>query len=102
MDKYTDNDVDSWLCQYPASRQKQIAKLLKKEVFRIVTPEKIPSNAQVLNPYLVNKIKDLYTDKAYDKSCPVMQVHNNKKENLVLTQSLTIQRAYTQSSSNFN
>ena len=102
MDKCTDNNADSRLSQYPASRQEQIAGLLEKGVFRIVTPEKILSNTQVFDPCLVDEIKDPCTDKAYDKSRPVMQAHNNEKENLVLTQLPIIQRAYIQLTSDFN
>ena len=80
VDKYTDNDADFRLSQYLASRQKQIAGPVEKGVSRIVTSEKIPSDIQVFDPYLVNEIKDLCTDKAYDKSYLVMQTHNNEKK----------------------
>ena len=53
------------------SKQKKIQKLLEKDVFKVVTlnkiviPEKISINTQVFNFCLVNNIKDLYNDKAY-------------------------------------
>ena len=60
------------------------------------------SNTQIFDPCLAEEIKDPCTDKAYNKSRPVMQAYNNEKENLVLTQLPTIQWAYIQSTSDFN
>ena len=102
MDKYIDNDAVSELSQYSASRQNQIAGLLQKDVFRIVSPKKIPSNTQVFDLYFIDEIENPCTNKAYDKNRLVMQAHNNEKKNLVLTQLPTIQRAYIQSTSDFN
>lgn len=39
---------------------------------KVVTSEKIPNNTQVLNFYFVDKIKDPYIEKAYEKICLVI------------------------------
>ena len=60
-----------------------------KAVFDIVTPKKvvipeeIPSNAEVLNSCFMNKINDIYIDKAHKKSRLVVKAYNNNK-NFVL------------------
>lgn len=76
--------------QLSVSRPKKLQKLLKKDVFKVITldkiviPEEILSTIQVLNSSLVDNIKDLYTDKAYEKNCPVLHIYNNEKENVML------------------
>ena len=75
------------------------AGLLEKKASKFVSPDRetvtpnknvnskeVSSSTQVFDSHFVNKIKDPWTDKAYDKNCPVMQAYNNKKKNLVLTQ----------------
>ena len=54
--------------QYTASREKEIAELFEKGVFKVVTSADIPSNTQIFNFRFVNKIKHIGTDKAYEKS----------------------------------
>lgn len=53
--------------QYITSRQKVIARLLKKDVFKVVILDSILSNAHILNSYFDNKIKNLGTAKSYEK-----------------------------------
>lgn len=73
-----------------ASKQKEIPKLFEKDVFKVITPDKfviseeVLSSRPVFNSSLVNNIKDLCTNKAYKKSCPVLHTYNNEKKNLIL------------------
>lgn len=80
-----------------ASGEKNIARLLKKEVSKSVTPakeivtsdkevtsEEVPSSIQVVNSHFVNKIKDPCIDKAYKKGQLVVQTHNDNN-NFMLT-----------------
>lgn len=85
-------DADAQPAQYTASRQKEIAGLLEKNVFKVVTTADIPSNAQIFNSRFEDKIKNPGTDKAYEKSRLTVQAYNDKDKDLILTQSLTIQR----------
>lgn len=77
-------DAHTQLSQYPIFRQDQIAKLFEKTIFRIIISEEILSNWQIFDFYFVNKIKDLYTDKVYEKICAIIQVYKNNDKNLVL------------------
>lgn len=86
----TNKDADTQLSQYLASTPDQIAELLEKDVFRVVTLEEILSNIPVFNLRFIDKIKDPWNDKAYEKSCLAKKAYNNKNKNLVLIQSLTI------------
>lgn len=52
----------------------------------------ISSNIQVFNFCFINNIKDLYTDKVYEKSRLIMYAYNNKKKNYILIHSPKIQR----------
>ena len=54
--------------QYTASRQKKIAGLLEKDIFKVVTSADILSNTQIFNSRYINKIKYVGIDKAYEKS----------------------------------
>ena len=47
-------------------------------------PGEVFSSIQVFNSHFVDNIKDLYTDKADKKSCPIVHAYNNKKKNLML------------------
>lgn len=64
--------------------------LFEKDLFKVIIPikyvifEVIPSSTQVFNSCFVDYIKDLYTDKANEKSCPVVHTYNNKKKKLML------------------
>ena len=76
--------------QLSASGQKKIQRLSEKNVFKVVTPEKVPSSSQIFDFYFVDKLKDLCIDKAYEKSRPVMYAYNDEEKNLVLMHSLKI------------
>lgn len=71
-------------------RQKKIAGLLEKEIFKIVTSEDVPSNTHIFDSHFVNKINNPGIDQVYEKSCFVIQAHNDKNKNLVLMQSPAI------------
>ena len=43
-------------------------------------PEEVSSSIQVFNPCFINDIKDLCTNKVYEKSCPVVHAYNNEKK----------------------
>ena len=77
--------------QYTVSRQKEVTRLLEKEVFKVITFKDVPSNTRIFNSHFVDKIKNLGTDKAYEKSRLVVQAYNDQEKDLVLTQSPTIQ-----------
>lgn len=79
------------LVQYIASRQKEVAGLLEKRVFKFVTSDSISSNARIFNSCFVDKIKNLGTDKVYEKSWLFVQTYNNKEKDFVLTQLPIIQ-----------
>lgn len=87
LDTYTNKHADAPLS---TSRQKEIQGLLKKDLFKVVTsdkvvmPEEVPSNTQVFNSCFVDDIKDLCIDKADEKSCSVVYAYNDEKKNLVL------------------
>ena len=76
--------------QYTAFRQKEIAKLLEKNVFKVVISADILSNTQIINSRFVDKVKHVGIDKANEKSQLVVQAYNDKKIDLVLTQLPTI------------
>lgn len=81
----TNIDADTQLSQYPVSKQDQITKLLEKDIFRVFTLEEISSNIQVFKPRFINEIKNLCTNKTYEKICLAEQAHNNQNKNLILT-----------------
>ncbi len=87
IDTFTNKHADVRLS---ASGQKEIQGLLEKDVFKVVTldkdvtPEEVPSSTQVFDSRFVDDIKDPCTDKAYEKSRPVVHVYNDEKKNLVL------------------
>ena len=51
---YLSKNTDALPAQYTASRQKEIAKLLEKGVFKVVTTDSILSNAQIFNSRFVD------------------------------------------------
>ena len=73
--------------QLSASGQKEIQGLPEKDVFKVVTPEKVPSSSQVFDFRFVDEIKDPCIDKAYEKSCPVIPAYNDEEKNLMLIHS---------------
>lgn len=46
--------------------------------------KEVLSSVKVLNSRFVDNIKDLYINKAYKKSYPVIYIYNNKYKNLIL------------------
>lgn len=73
------------LTQFATSRQKKIAGLLEKSIFKFVTSVNILSNTQIFDSCFVDKVKHTSTDKAYKKSRLVVQAFNNQEKDLVLT-----------------
>ena len=93
MNNLEDTDADiSKLPQFTASRQKEVAGLLEKGVFKLVNPEDVSGDARAFNSRFVDEIKNPETDKAFEKSRLMVQAYNDLNKNLVLTQSPTIQR----------
>ncbi len=90
LDTFTNKYADA---QLSTSGQKEIQKLVKKDVFKVVTPDKVimpkkvPRSTQVFNSGLMDNIKDPCNDKACEKSRPVVHTYNDKKENLMLIHS---------------
>lgn len=86
------DDVNVRLPPYTLSRQKEISGLLEKEVFQVVNSKDMPVGIRVFNSRFVDEIKNAGTDKAFEKSCLVVQAYNDFNKDLVLTQSPTIQQ----------
>ncbi len=90
LDTFTNKHANAQLF---ISGQKEIQKLVEKDVFKIVTPDKVvipkevPRSTQVFNSSLVDNIKDPCNDKVYEKSRPVVHTYNDEKKNLVLIHS---------------
>jgi hypothetical protein len=78
--------------RFRAFRQKEISRLMKKKVFRLVDLREISANARVFNFRFVDEIKNVETEKVFEKSRLVIQVYNDLNKDLILTQSSTIQR----------
>lgn len=68
FDAFINKTTDAKLAQYIASRQKEIAKLLEKRVFKFVTTADILNNAWIFNFCFVHKVKNTGTDKTYEKN----------------------------------
>lgn len=60
-------NVDVAPTQYIASRQKKIAKLLEKDVLKVVLSIDISNNSQIFNFCLIDKIKHIGINKLYKK-----------------------------------
>ena len=83
-----DNNLSATkLPQYTASRQKEIADLLEKGVFQLADPQDVPTDARIFKSQFVDEIKNAGTEKAFEKSCLVVQAYNDIEKDLVLTQS---------------
>ena len=93
MDKSDEfiKNVDLSSAQYTTSRHEEIAKLLEKSSFKVVTIVDISTNTWIFNSRFVNEVKNASTDKAYAKIWLVVQVYNDQEKDLVLTQSPIIQ-----------
>lgn len=87
FDVFTNGNTDAQLFQYPISRQKEIAGLFKKDVFKVVTskkvvthrkvvifkqiitPKEVLNSTQVFNSSFLDKFENPDTDKVYEKNC---------------------------------
>lgn len=49
-------NTDMQSAKYTASKHKKIARLLEKEVFKVVNIDNIPRNIQIFNSYFVDEI----------------------------------------------
>lgn len=87
LDTFTNKYADTSLFAF---EKKDIQKLMKKDVFKIVNLDKnimfeeVLSSTQVFNSSFVNNIKDPCTDKAYIKNRSVLYTYKNEKKNLIL------------------
>ena len=75
------------------SRQKEIEGLTNQDVFKIVGIADVPKGTRIFNSRFVDNVKDQGTTTPYEKSRLVVQAHNDKGKEEVLTQSPTIQRS---------
>jgi hypothetical protein len=86
------NYINAKVSQYTDFRQKEIAELLKTEVFRTIKTEDISIEERVFNSRFVDEIKHLETERAFEKSRLVIQTYNDLNKNLILIQTSSIQR----------
>ena len=78
--------------QFQAFQLKKIMKLFKKKNFEIIHRKNVFTNARIFNFRFVDKIKHFDINKTFEKSRLIIQIYNDMKKNLVLTQTPTIQR----------
>ena len=64
QDDYLQDDAT----QFSASCQKKLTSLLEKGVFEITKLADVPQGVQLFNSRFVDEIKNLGTDKAFEKS----------------------------------
>lgn len=91
------NPADISICimdelPFSESRRKEVNGLLERGVFEVIKEKDIPPNTRIFSARFVDEIKNLGTDKAFEKSRLVIQAYNDQGKSLVLTQSPTIQR----------
>jgi hypothetical protein len=87
-----DSIVHIALSQFAASRQKKINDLIKKNVFQSINKNDVSFDVRIFNFQFINEIKHFDIDKAFEKSRFVVQTFNDQNKNLMLIQSLIIQR----------
>ncbi len=75
-----------------ASRAKEIAELLEKEVFESINKGDVSIDVRIFSSRFVDEIKHSDIEKAFEKFRLMMQAFRNQNKTLVLTQSFTIQR----------
>jgi len=63
---------------FSESRRKEINGLLEKEVFEVIDIATIPGGVRIFNSRCVDEIKNPGTDKAFEKSRPVVQAYNDQ------------------------
>ena len=78
--------------QFVASKQKEVLKLIEKEVFQLTDFSEIPMGIRIFNFRFVNEIKHQSIEKKLKKSRLMMQAYNDFNKMSVLTQSSIIQR----------
>lgn len=77
FDAFFNKNADTKLTQYTTSGQKRIARLLEKDVFKVVTSKNILKNVEIFNFCFIDKIKNSDMDMTYKKSRVIVQVYNN-------------------------
>jgi hypothetical protein len=77
---------------YVESRQKEINGLLEMGVFEIINVNDVPPGTRIFGSRFVDEVKNIGTEKAFEKSRLVIKAFNDNGKNQVLTQSPTIQR----------
>ena len=90
--KLVESTANFNLSSYTALRQKEISELLKKKKFKFINHAEVFFDARIFNFRFVNEMKNVDTEKTYEKSRLMMQTYNDQIKNFVLTQSSTIQR----------
>lgn len=71
---------------FSISRQKKIEELLEKDVFKVITPNKVVMPKKILystkgfNFYFLDNIRDPCINKTYKRTCSIMYTYNNKKK----------------------
>lgn len=76
---------------YILLRQKEILELLEKNIFQVINSKNISINIQFINSQFNNEIKNIDTNKTFEKSCLVIQAYNNFNKDFIPTELLTIQ-----------
>lgn len=75
---------------FAQSCQKKLDSLLEKSVFKVVLILELPKNIKIFNSRFVDKIKNIGTTNAFQKSKLIVQGYNNHDKTSILTQSPTI------------
>ncbi len=78
--------------QFAVFRQKETLELIEKDVFQSVNRDDVSSDVRIFNFRFVDEIKHSDIDKIFEKFRLMIQTFNDQNKNLVLTQSLIIQR----------
>jgi hypothetical protein len=73
-------------------QDKKIVDLLEKNVFQSMNRNDVSTNARIFDFRFVNEIKNSDMNKAFEKSRLIVQAFDDSDKNLILTQSLIIQR----------
>lgn len=87
-------DINVYLSEptYVESRLKEINGLLEMGVFEVVNISNVPQGARIFGSRFVDEIKNIGTEKAFEKSRLVIKAFNDNGKDQVLTQPPTIQR----------
>ncbi|KAI7974032.1 hypothetical protein EIK77_002386, partial [Talaromyces pinophilus] len=78
--------------RFANSQRAEISGLLEKEVFEAVDIADIPPSTRIFNLQFMDETKNPSTDKAFKKSCLVIQAYNNINKSFVLIESPIIYR----------